>query len=370
MSSVKKLLKWSLIAVTVSLVFLAGFGWWFMSLLSPSNSSAEDIKAVLPGSLPYLNEKPIQTRGKILAVVTSTDSIGRSGKRTGYELTELSQGYSVFVANGFEVDIASPMGGEPPMVLDEEDMGVYDYAFLNDPMAQRKLKETLLMDRVRIEEYEAIYFVGGKGAMFDFPDNQAIQQSIRTLVELDKVIGAVCHGPAAFVNVKLADGTPFLKDKQVCSFTNREELFLIKNARELFPFLLEDKLVENGASFFEGPIYLENVVIDGNLVTGQNPWSTWATAEAMVKQLGYEPKMREKSEAENAVSILNVYEKEGYAKAKLLIEELNEGGKQVIDRNLLAIHVLVAAMQWEIYRGVELIGLLRYAASFVQKVNE
>jgi len=365
MSKVQKLLKCSLIVVTAFLVLLAGFGWWFMSLLSPPDPSAENIKAVLPSSLPYLNEKPSQIRGKILAVVTSTDSIGSSGKRTGYELTELAQGYSVFVANGFEVDIASPLGGEPPMVLDEEDIGVYDYAFLNDPFAQRKLKETLVMDSVRIENYEAIYFVGGKGAMFDFPDNQAIQRSIGTLVELGKVIGAVCHGPAALVNVKLTDGSSFLKGKQVSSFTNREELFLIKDARDLFPFLLQDKLAESGASFSEGPMYLENVVIDGTLVTGQNPWSTWTTAEAMVKQLGYEPKKREKSAAENAVSILNAYEKDGYAKAKQLIGDLNDHEKRLIDRHLLAMHVLVAAMQWEISKGVELIGLLRYAASFV-----
>jgi putative intracellular protease/amidase len=365
MSRVKKFLKWSLIVVTAFLVLLAGFGWWFMSLLSPPNPSAENMKGVLPGSLPYLNEKPSQTRGKILAVVTSTESFEKTGKRTGYELTELSQGYSVFVANGFDVDIASPLGGEPPMVRDEEDMGIYDYAFLNDPIAQHKLKGSLVMDSVRIEGYEAIYLVGGKGAMFDFPDNQALQRSIRTLHEQGKVIGAVCHGPAAFVNVKLTDGAPFLKGRQVCSFTNREELFLIKDARELFPFLLQEELVENGASFSEGTMYLENVVIDGTLVTGQNPWSTWTTAEAMIKQLGYEPKKREKSAAENAVSILNAYEKDGYANAKILIEKLNEGEKQVIDRNLIAMHVLVAAMQWEISRGVELIGLLCYAASFV-----
>ncbi|OOG77660.1 type 1 glutamine amidotransferase domain-containing protein [Algoriphagus sp. A40] len=367
MSKAKKLLKWSLIAVTVSLILLAGFGWWFMGLLPPSNPSAENIKAVLPSSLVYLNEKPSPTRGKILAVVTSTDSIGSSGKRTGYELTELAQGYSVFVANGFEVDIASPKGGEPPLVLDEEDMGVYDYAFLNDPIAQSKLKETILMDQVRIEDYEAIYLVGGKGAMFDFPDHPSMQLSIRALHERGKVIGAVCHGPAALVNVKLADGTPFLKDRKVCSFTNKEELFLIQDARELFPFLLQDKLAESGASFSEGPMYLENVVIDGTLVTGQNPWSTWTTAEAMVRQLGFEPKKREKSAAENTVSILNAYEKDGYAKAKLLIEGMNQGEKQEIDRNLMAMHALVAAMQWEISRGVELIGLLRYAASFVEK---
>ena len=220
------------------------------------------------------------------------------------------------------------------------------------------------MDSVEIEEYEGIYFVGGKGAMFDFPDHVAIQRAIKICHEQGKVIGAVCHGPAALVNVKLADGTHFLKDKKVCSFTNSEELFLMKNARELFPFLLQDKLIENGALFTEGALYLENVSIDETLVTGQNPWSTWAIAEAMVQQLGYEPKQRQKSADENAVMILNAYEKNGYDNAKHVIDELNKGEKKLISRNLIAMHVLVAAMQWEISKGFEIIGLLRHANSF------
>lgn len=365
MSRIKKIVKWSLIVVGISIVLLVGFGWWFMSLLPPPNPLSENLKTALPTSLPYLIDNPVQKRGKILAVVTSTASFERTGKKTGYELTELSQAYYVFVANGFDVDIASPLGGEPPMVRDDEDMGVYDYAFLNDTLAQRKLKGTIAMDSVQIEEYEGIYFVGGKGTMFDFPDNEAIQRAIKICYEQGKVIGAVCHGPAAFVNVKLTDGTYFLKGRKVCSFTNREELFLIKDAREVFPFLLQDKLIEQGALFTEGTMYLENVSIDETLVTGQNPWSTWAIAEAMVKQLGYEPKERQKTAAENAVMILNVYEKNGYANAKHLIEELNTGEKKLISMNLIAMHALVAAMQGEISKGFGITGLLRHANSFL-----
>lgn len=363
MSRIKKFVKWSLILVAGSIVLLAGFGWWFMSLLSSPNPSSDNLKNVLPSSLPYLADNPVQKRGKILAVVTSTSSFESTGKKTGYELTELAQAYYVFVANGFEVDIASPQGGEPRMVVDDEDMTVYDYAFLNDTLALRKVKGTIAMNSVLIEEYEAIYFVGGKGAMFDFPDNKAIQQAIKTSHEQEKVIGAVCHGPAALVNVKLTDGTPFLKGRKVSSFTNREELFLNKDARDLFPFLLQDKLIENGALFSEGAMYLENVIIDGTLVTGQNPWSTWALAEAMVQQLGYEPKKRQKTAAENAVMILNAYENIGYENAKHVIEELNGGEKQLISRDLMAMHVLVAAMQGEILKGFGIIRLLRHAKS-------
>lgn len=357
MSNIKKLVKWSLIAVAGFIVLLAGFGWWFVSLFSAPPPTSE-MKNVMPGSLPYLTDNPVTNRGRILAVVTSTASIESTGKRTGYELTELSQAYYVFVANGFEVDVASPLGGEPSMVLDDEDMDLFDYAFLNDTLAQRKIKGTLPMDSVRAEEYEAIYFVGGKGTMFDFPDNKAIHQAVKTIHEQGKVIGAVCHGPAAFVNVKLTDGTPYLKGRTLSAFTNREELFLIKDAREVFPFLLQDKLTENGASFSEGAMYLENVITDGNLITGQNPWSTWAVAEAMVKELGYEPKKRQKSAAENAVRVLNTFEYDGYGHAKKMIMELNSIENQFISKNLIAMHALIALMQWEIFKGVKIFILL------------
>lgn len=363
MSRFKKFVKWSLITLAGLLVLIAGFGWWLMSLLPSPNPSLESQKNTLPSSLPYLTENPVQNRGKILAVVTSTGSFANTNKKTGYELSELSQAYYVFLANGFEVDIASPLGGEPPMVLDEEDMEAYDYAFLNDPQAQAKLKATILMDSVRLEDYEGIYFVGGKGVMFDFPEEKSIQEAVKYFHTAGKVIAAVCHGPAALVNVNLEDGTPFLKGRKVCSFTNQEELFLIKDARALFPFLLQDKLIEKGAEFTEGGLYLENVVLDGNLITGQNPWSTWSTAEAMITQLGYEPKMRKKTASENAVMVLNTYKQQGYEDAKRLVNTLSSDGDREISRNLIAMHALVAAMQGELTRSFGIIGLLRYTKS-------
>ena len=119
-------------------------------------------------------------------------------------IAELERDY--LESNGFEVDIASTKGGEPPIVLDDDDMREYDYAFLNDPEAQAKVTNTLLIDDVNPADYEAVYFVGGKGAMFDFPDNPAIKNIIKHLYQNDKVISAVCHGPAALVNVKLDNG--------------------------------------------------------------------------------------------------------------------------------------------------------------------
>ena len=160
MSRLKKILKWSLLSIAGLAIVLFAFGYWFLSLL-PAAPAQSEISKTSPRSIPYLTENPIPSRGKVLAVVTSTDTMGKSGKATGYELTELSRAYYVFQANGFEVDIASPKGGNPPVIIDDEDMGLYDFAFLNDPLAQQKAKNTLEIAAVNADDYEAIYFAGG-----------------------------------------------------------------------------------------------------------------------------------------------------------------------------------------------------------------
>ncbi|MEQ9405083.1 MAG: type 1 glutamine amidotransferase domain-containing protein [Cyclobacteriaceae bacterium] len=361
MSRLKKLLKWSLLTILGLAIALFAFGYWFMSLI-PKADTEFDLSKTVTQSLPYLSENPLPKRGKILAVVTSTDTMGSSGKVTGYELTELSRAYYVFLANGFDVDVASPRGGNPPVIIDDEDMGVYDFAFLNDSIAQEKSNNTIALSDVDTSEYQAIYFVGGKGAMYDFPDNKDIQSIVSAYYQSGKVIGAVCHGPAALVNVTLDDGQSILKNKTVSSFTNNEELFLIPDAATIFPFLLEDKLVENGAQFREGTMYLENVIQDGNLITGQNPWSTWKLAETMILQMGYEPKERVITAEENAIQVLGSFEDSGYTAAKKLISEMAENKLQM-NRTLLAMHSIVAAMQWNVTKSFQLIGLVSHAKS-------
>lgn len=358
MSKFKKILKWSLVGILGLLLSLFAFGYWFVSLL-PKPSSTE-LSTTTAQSLPYLSENVVSHRGKMLAVVTSTASMGASGKPTGYELTELSRAYYVFQANGFEVDIASPQGGNPPVIIDDEDMGAYDYAFLNDPVAQKKAKNTLAVATIDPNEYAGIYFVGGKGAMYDFPENKHIQSILRSHYESGKVIGAVCHGPAALVNVTLSDGSPLLSGRTVCSFTNREELFLIPDAEDIFPFLLEDQLKEQGATFQEGTMYLENVVRDKNILTGQNPWSTWTLAEAMVSELGHTPKKRTLTSEENAIQVLHSFESRGYSDAKEMITQMATDQLEM-NRTLLAMHGILAAMQWKLAKSAKLIGLVNHA---------
>ncbi|UII75810.1 type 1 glutamine amidotransferase domain-containing protein [Flagellimonas sp. HMM57] len=349
--------KWTLLVLTVLFVLILSFGLWFKSLIPPKNT---EIAATKIEDLPYLSQNILPVRGKILAVVTSTKTMGNSDKSTGYELTELARAYYVFKANGFEVDIASPLGGKPPVVIDDEDMGVYDFAFLNDATAQNKVDNTIPLKDVVKENYEAVFFVGGKGAMFDFPKNKNIQDMVRDYYQSNKVIGAVCHGPAALVNVTLDNGRSLLENKRVSAFTNDEELLLIPEAASIFPFLLQDKLIAQGARFKKGEMYLDKISHDANLVTGQNPWSVWSVAETMIEQMGHKPKFREITDEENAVNILITYEKYGAQSAKELITKILKDEKMPINRVLIAKHSIIAAMKGDIGRFVDIIALVSF----------
>ncbi|AEM71736.1 ThiJ/PfpI domain-containing protein [Allomuricauda ruestringensis DSM 13258] len=352
-----RIVKWILTVITLIVVILVSIGIYIASLLPEEDETLINSQA---SNITYITKDVPAYRGKILAVVTSTDTMGTSGKGTGYELTELARAYYVFKANGFDVDIASPLGGKPPVVLDDDDMGIFDYAFLNDSIAQSKTNNSLLLKDVKPEIYEAVYFVGGKGAMFDFPNNRFIHALIQDFHKNNKVIGAVCHGPAAFVNITLDDGQSFLKNKQVSSFTNKEELLLIPDAASVFPFLLQDELISQGAVFNEGIMYLEKISYDNNLITGQNPWSVWAMAEAMVKQLGYIPKNRAITGEENAVKVLFAYETKGKEDAKAVIKQIVEDKKQSVSRSLLVSHSAVSVIQGDLKKSYDLLRLASY----------
>lgn len=358
------ILKWTLLVLSSIILLLFLFGWWFLNLIPPADANVRESQV---SELSYISENIQPFRGKILAVVTSADTMGESGKGTGYELTELARAYYVFQANGFEVDIASPMGGKPTVIIDDEDMGAYDFAFLNDTIAQRKTSHTIPMKDVVPEDYEAVFFAGGKGAMFDFPKNKYIQSLVRKLYQTDKVVGAVCHGPAALVNVKLSNGMPLLKNKTISGFTNEEELLLIPEAKTIFPFLLQDKLSAQGGRFMEGSMYLEQVSHDKNLVTGQNPWSTWKLAETMILQMGYKPKPREITAEENAVRVLQEYENHGSQKAKALIEQMYTVEHKNISILLIAKHSVMAIMKGEPGRFFSIVGLTSHAKNIMSK---
>lgn len=356
------MLKKILLSIATLFTIIAILIYWFITSLQ-SESPTKRINDILPKELPYIANALPKTRGKILAVVTSTgihekQGTSKSGKKTGYELTELSRAYYVFTSNGFEVDIASPKGGLPPVTIDKDDLGEFDYAFLNDVHAQEKVSNSLVIEDVREDDYQAVYFIGGKGAMFDFPNNKAIKNLITKMYENGKTVAAICHGPAALINVRLSDGNYLLDNKRVSSFTNDEEIFLISDAKIVFPFLLEDKLREQGAYPEIGSTYLEQVSHDGNLITGQNPWSIWKTAESIILNLGYKPVPREITPSELTVNVIMNYYQNGYALAHHELVELLKNPNIKLDKNLLLMHSIVAMLKWDISSSVDLLRLL------------
>lgn len=332
-------IKWVATAcgALVLVVCIAGFA--YMRALDLDSQPAAEARSTV-AELDFMRNAVAGSRGRILAVVTSTSHFPDGGKKAGFELTELARAYYVFLANGYEVDIASPRGGLPPMRRDDEDMVPADHAFLNDTGARRKLAASLRVADVDASRYAAVYFVGGKGTMFDFPDNPGIQRLVRQVYQSGGVIGAVCHGPAALLEVTLDDGKPLLRGRRVAAFSNAEELFLMEDARTRFPYLLQDRILQKGGRYVEGPMYLDNTVVDGRIVTGQNPWSTWSTAEAMVRALGHVPLTRAAGRDEQAVRVMAAYHRHGIAAARKVRAALPEA-----DKRLLLMHALVAAMQ-------------------------
>lgn len=361
---------WKKILSAMALLLLAGTGAgvWLFSLFD-SEADKTLLQQTTVAQVPYLQQLPATTRGKVLAVVSSTALypaavVEGKVKKTGYELTELSRFYWVLRANGFAVDIASPQGGDAPRVLDGDDMGQYDYAFLHDAEAMGKARATLRLADVDPTQYQAVYFVGGKGAMYDFADNPAIARLVQAMLDADKLLLAVCHGPAALIQPQFASGQSWLAGKKLTSFTNAEELLLMPEAEQRFGFLLQSKLQQQGAQFSAGPRYLPNLVLDGRLITGQNPWSVWALAEAAVTALGVTPVPRTVSAEELTMQLLQTLVQQGEEAATAQIPQLLQQG--ALQRDLLLMMALVSALaeDWsESWQRVQLAAAVKHAQS-------
>lgn len=227
---------------------------------------------------------------KVLIVV-SGEGRDQGKTRPGYEFDELSQAWLIFKANGLKVDVASPQGGavEADKYNAQEP---FNAALLGDAEAMRTLGATRSTRDVKAADYAAIYVVGGKGAMFDLPRDNALASLLAEAYMQGAVIGAVCHGPAALVDVKLGDGTMLVAGKAMTGFTNEEEAVFGKRWAKEFPWQLEDALRGRGARWQEAPLMMAKVVVDGRLVTGQNPYSTPGVADAIVRATGRTPVAR------------------------------------------------------------------------------
>ena len=220
---------------------------------------------------------------KVLIVLTSHNKLGDTGNPTGWYLPEFAHPYNVLAKAGADITIASPNGGEAP--LDPSSVK----AFEKDEESQTFLKTmgSLWKNTQKLSEfvgksgdYAALFYVGGHGPMFDLATDSTSHKVINEFWSAGKVVGAVCHGPAALVNVKLSDGSYLIKDKEVTGFSNAEEEQA--GLTKAMPFLLESDLTKNGGKFEKASQpWGEKVCVAGNLITGQNPASAAGVGEAI-----------------------------------------------------------------------------------------
>ncbi|WP_433900586.1 type 1 glutamine amidotransferase domain-containing protein [Sphingobacterium puteale] len=219
---------------------------------------------------------------KILFVVTSHDKKGSTNEPTGYYLSEVAHPWEVLHNAGYEIDFVSPKGGKAPIDgFNLEDK--VNYLFWNNTRYRTKVENTMSPKQIKPEEYAAIFYAGGHGAMWDLADNEELATIAKNIYENNGIIGAVCHGPAALVNIKLSSGNYLVDGKKINAFTNEEEKAV--KLDNIVPFLLETKLIEQGAIFEKSGLWQEHVTVDQRVVTGQNPQSAHAVGEAILSLL-------------------------------------------------------------------------------------
>lgn len=225
-----------------------------------------------------MTEKPSIAGRPVLFVLTSHGTKGEGGQPTGFYLGEVTHPLAVLDAAGISVEFASIKGGEPPVDgLDLEDET--NKRYWSDEAFRTAVRTTARLDEVDPSRYAAIFFAGGHGAMWDLPQSGAVDRVTRSIFEAGGAVAAVCHGPAALVNVKLSDGSYLVSGRDVSAFTDAEERAV--GLDRTVPFLLASTLVERGARHHPAPDWTSKVVVDGRLITGQNPQSATGVGEAL-----------------------------------------------------------------------------------------
>lgn len=218
---------------------------------------------------------------KILFVVTSHGEFGKTGNPTGYWLSEVTHPWSV-LSPDFEIDVVSPKGGRPPVTgFDLSDP--INRRFWDSPEWQEKMSSTMTPSEVDPSQYAAVFYAGGHGALWDLTWDWAIADITRQIYEAGGYVSAVCHGPAGLVNVYLSNGLPLVMGKKMDSFTNAEEV-ANKTAGEV-PFLLQTALESRQCVFDDAAPWSDHVVVDGRLITGQNPQSALSLGRTLLAAL-------------------------------------------------------------------------------------
>jgi len=223
---------------------------------------------------------------KVLIVLTSHSDLGNTGHKTGFWIEEFAAPYYVLADAGVQVTIVSPKGGQPP-VDPKSELAEYQTAsthrFDKDAVLKEKLAHTLKISDVKVEDFDAVFYPGGHGPLWDLANDVNSISLIENFYNQKKPIAFVCHAPGVLLKVKLPNGEPLVKGKEVTGFSDSEEDAV--QLTKIVPFLLEDELKKLGASYSKGPDWGSYVKVDGLLITGQNPNSSEAAAKELITLL-------------------------------------------------------------------------------------
>lgn len=223
---------------------------------------------------------------KILMVLTSHDQLGNTGAKTGFWLEEYAAPYYAFKDAGANITVASPLGGQPPLDPKSDDEASQTDAtrrFKADAAAQAILASTVLLKDVKAVDFDAVFYPGGHGPLWDLAEDANSIALIESLLKAGKPVAAVCHAPAVLRHPKGADGQSVVNGKKVTGFTNSEEEAV--GLTSIVPFLVEDMLTQNGGTYSKGADWQPYVLTDGLLITGQNPASSEPAAHALLAAL-------------------------------------------------------------------------------------
>jgi putative intracellular protease/amidase len=226
----------------------------------------------------------------IAIILTSHDRMGTTEQKTGFWLDELASPYYAFKEAGATLTLASPKGGPSPVEPTSEKAEAQTEAtarFMKDADAQLALSNTVTLNTLAAADFDAVYYVGGHGPMWDIPEDTTSTAFIEAMYAADKPVAVLCHGPVALRHAKDASGMPLLQGKGVTGFTNTEEEAL--SLTDVVPFLVEDMLKENGGHFSKADDFKPYMVVAGNLISGQNPASTNLIAGELLKMLSAMP---------------------------------------------------------------------------------
>ena len=224
---------------------------------------------------------------KIAMVLTSHDELGTTGKKTGFWLEEFAAPYYVFKDAGIDLTLASPKGGQPPLDPKSDEPGAQTAAterFKKDAAAQQALAHTVLLDTIKAADFDAVFYPGGHGPLWDLAEDRNSIALIETAYAAGKPVAAVCHAPGVLRHVKAPNGDLLVKGKAVTGFTNTEEAAV--HLTDIVPFLVEDMLKSAGGTYSKGADWGPYVVTADHLITGQNPASSEPAAKELLRQLG------------------------------------------------------------------------------------